>query len=231
MTEHEAGWRVGDVITVSRAPAVVSLSELARLRDRLGASEACAEELASLLGEYHLGEEQTRLAFEAMLRSLGRSEERGDAFSIAGVYGSGKSHLLAVLSLLCGYPEAAWPAFLAGHPQYARAAAGFARPRLVVAIPLDEYPAASHPLEQIVFSCIEEELARRHGVRVALTEDSHLLRLVREHVLPRCRGELDAAAGGEWTALCENDPAAAARAALEVVEERGFPLDWRRSRA
>lgn len=223
--------RIGDLVTVSRAPAVVSLSDLGRLRDRLAQGEPCAEELASLLGEYHLGEEQTRLASEAMLRSLGRSEERGDAFSVAGVYGSGKSHLLSVLALLCGHPQVAWPAFLEGHRQYARAAPGFSQPRLVVPIPLDEYPSPSHPLEQIVFSCLERELSQRHGVRVALTEDSHLVHLVREHVLPRYRGELNAAAQTDWEALSDRDPAAAARAALAVIEQTGFPLDWRRSRA
>jgi hypothetical protein len=232
MTESPGpGLRIGDLVAVSRAPAVVSLSDVARLRDRLACGEPCTEELASLLAEYHLGEEQTRLAFEAMLRSLGRSEERGDAFSVAGVYGSGKSHLLAVLALLCGHPQAAWPAFLEGHPQHARAAVGFPQPRLVVPIPLDEYPSPSHPLEQIVFSSLERELAQRHGVRVALTEDSHLVRLVFDHVLPRFREELNAAAGTDWETLGDRDPAAAAQSALAVIERTGFPLDWRRSRA
>jgi hypothetical protein len=232
MTESVGpGLRIGDLVAVSRAPAVVSLGDVARLRDQLTRGEPCTDELASLLGEYHLGEEQTRLAFEAMLRSLGRSEERGDAFSVAGVYGSGKSHLLAVLALLCGHPQAAWRAFLEGHPQHARAAAGFPQPRLVVPIPLDEYPSPSHPLERIVFSSLERELAQRHGVRTALTEDSHLVRLVRDHVLPRFREALNAAAETDWEALSDDDPAAAARAALAVVEQTGFPLDWRRSRA
>ena len=201
------------------------------LRARLERGEA-APELAGLLGEYYLGGAELRAAVDLLLRSLGRKEERGDAFSLAGVYGTGKSHLLSALALLCGHPAAAWPAFLKTHPQYAPLAAGFARPRVVAAIPLDAYPPHSHTLEHVVFSSLEQELARRHGVRVALTQDSYLLELVQVHVYPQHAAELEEAAGGRgWEAWCREDPAAAAQAALGVLERLKFPLDWRRSRA
>ncbi len=150
--------------------------------------------------------------------------------------------------LLAGHPKAAWPAFLSSHPGYDRAAPrasqrsaasqssiGFERPRLVVAIPLDNYPAQSHPLEHIVLSQIEAELARRHGLRVALTEESHLLDLVEHYVMPQAGAGLDEAAvrttGEEWQVLRARAPEKAAEVALEFLSESGFPLNWRRSRA
>ncbi len=152
-----------------------------------------------------------------------------------GVYGSGKSHLLAVLALLSGHPSRAWPVFLHTHPEHQRASAGFSRPRLVVAVALDEYPSRSHSLETIVFSALEKELAARHGIRIALTEEAHLLDLVDRYLVPRDGGELDAAAeaegGAEWRTLRAKSPERAAQLALAFLEQRRFPLDWRRSRA
>lgn len=232
--ESAASPKVGDLIAISRAPAVVSLTEVERLRDRLSAGEGVGEELASLLTEYYLGDEETRAACETMLRSLGRTEGRGDAFTVAGGYGSGKSHLLAALTLLAGHPREAWPCFLETHPEFRQMAQGFARPKLVVAIALDEYPTQSHPLEYVVFSRLEQELARRHEVQVALTEEAHLLQLVDEYVRPHHGAELEAAArevGQEWEALRAQSPEVAAEVALEFLARTQFPLDWRRSRA
>ena len=111
-----------------------------------------------------------RAAVDLLLRSLGRKEARGDAFSLAGVPGAGKSHLLAALALLCAHPNQAWPAFVKTHRSYASRTDGFRGAKLVVALPLDAYAPPSHPLEHIVFSGLEHELEERHGVRVALTQ-------------------------------------------------------------
>lgn len=219
--------RVGDLISISPAPAVVSLGEMP-------VGEDLAPALALLSG-YSLAEAETRAAFEAITRSLARREERGDAFLISGVYGSGKSHLLAALALLAGHPKEAWPALLASYPGYDRISAAFDRPRLVVAIPLDEYPSASHSLEHIVLSRLEAELAGRHGAVVALTEQSHLLDLVERYVVPQVGDSLNeaasASAGESWQSLRQRDPEQAAEVALRFLADSGFPLDWRRSRA
>lgn len=230
-----ASQTVGDLISVSRVPAVVSLEDLSALRDRLSAGQGAGAALDDLLAGYHLGDPDTRGVFEALLRGLARQEQRGDAFLVQGVYGSGKSHLLAVTALLCGHPNSAWPVFLRTHPEYQRASAGFSRPRLVAAIPLDEYPSRTHSLEMIVLSALERELAHRHGIRVALTEEAHLLDLVDRYVVPQAGGELnamaEAEAGAEWRALRARSSARAARVALAFLARTGFPLDWRRSRA
>ena len=234
-SQLEGSVRVGDLISISRAPAVVSLRDVETLRGKLRAGESCGEQFEELLGGYHLGDPDARAAFDTVVRSLGRPEQRGDAFIVQGVCGAGKSHLLAVLALLCGHPQEAWPAFLSSHSQHERASAAFARPRLVVTIALDEYPPGSHSLEGIVLSALEEELARGHGVRVALTEDSHLLALVDRYVFPQATDGLEQAArakaGKDWQTLREEAPEQAAQAALAFIEQTGFPLDWRRSRA
>jgi len=231
----EGSLTVGDLVSISRAPAVVSLADLEALRGRLSAGEDGSPQLADLLVGYHLGDPDTKAAFDALLRSLGRPERRGDAFIVQGVYGSGKSHLLAALALLCGHPAEAWPVFLRAHPEYQHTSASFTRPRLLVAVPLDEYPPRTHSLEHIVLSALEKELARRHGIRVALTEESHLLDLVDRYVVPQAAPELQETAQAEtgtpWRSLREDSPEQAARVALTFIEQSGFPLDWRRSRA
>jgi len=258
------GLRVGDLVEIAEAPAVVSLGWLEGVRGKLRAGAGASAEVGSLLSGYSLQDPETRAAFEAITRSLGRSEERGDAFLISGVYGAGKSHLLAALALLAGHPQESWPHFLTSHAGYDRIAAACGRPRLVVAIALDEH-SATHSLEHIVLSRLEEELARGHRVRVALTEESHLLDLVERYVVPQVGEQLDAAAreaAGQrrdchgaayaaaprndstgalrqqatkatetWRDLREGDAARAAEVALAFIEETGFPLDWRRSRA
>jgi hypothetical protein len=216
---EQRGRLVGDLIEVARAPVVVSLSDVEGLRGRLGEGGG-ADEARSLLAGYSLAEPETRAAFEAITRSLARDEARGDAFLISGVYGSGKSHLLAAVTLLVGHPRESWPHFLSSHPGYDRVAARFGGPRLVVAVPLDEY-SQTVPLEHIVLSRVEIELARRHGVRVALTEESHLLDLVERYVVPQVGDSLDEAAGESWRALRERDTAEAARVALEFITSTG----------
>jgi len=232
------GMRVGDLIFVSRAPAVVSLSDVEQVRDALalpGGRGIAYDRAVDLLRGYHLGDKETRAAFEAMIASLGRTEQRGDAFLLQGVCGAGKSHLLAVLALLCGHPNVAWPPFLETHPHYERTSRAFARPRLVVSVPLDEYHGPSHSLEHVVLSRLESELARRHGVRVALTEQSHLLELVQRYVVPQAGAGLDemcrVAGAAPWRVVHDTDPQRAAEIAVEFIAHTGFPLDWRRSRA
>jgi hypothetical protein len=195
-SEASAQKLVGDLVSISLDSPVVSLTDLDRVRGELAGGGDVSRDLAALLAHYCLDDASARAAFDVIISGLARAEALGDAFHLQGVYGTGKSHLLAVLTLLCGHPEAAWPAFLATHPQYAELAGRFGRKRLVAAIALDEYPVRSHPLEHIVLSCLEEELANRHEVRAALTEESHLLELVERYVAPQAGAELDRAARG-----------------------------------
>ncbi len=232
---HQIHGRVGDLVSISSAPPVVSLAEVEAVRRAFLAGEDVEAQIAALVGDYSLGDTEGRTAFDVILESLASQKGRGDAFHVQGVCGAGKSHLLAVVALLSACPECAWPAFLSSHPDYAAAAEGLRRGRLVVSIALDEYPAQTHPLEYIVLSRLEAELADRHGVRVALTQESHLLDLVGRYVVPQVGGALDeaarAASGAAWQDLRAAAPDTAAEVALEFIEQERFPLDWRRSRA
>jgi hypothetical protein len=221
---------VGDLISIPSDSPVVSLTDLERVRRELASGGDVSDHLSALLAHYCLDDANTRAAFDVIVSGLAREEALGDAFHLQGVYGTGKSHLLAVATLLCGHPRAAWPTFLATHPQYAQFPDRF-RPRLVAAVALDEYPVRTHPLEHIVLSRIEQELARHRDARVALTEESHLLDLVERYVVPQVGPQLDDAAGVSWRQLREQDPDRAASVALEFMEASQFPLDWRRSRA
>lgn len=240
MAPDQAGiTRVGDLISISPSPPVVSLTDVARIRPEIAERGATRQagataEMRDLLSGYCLDDLETRAAFEVMIAGLAREQKLGDAFHVQGVYGAGKSHLLAALTLLAGHPQVAWPVFLRNHPGYGDVAAGFAKPRLVVSVALDEYPSKTHPLEHVVLSRVEEELANRHGVRAALTEESHLLDLVERYVAPQIGDALDEAASRacavEWSELRQRDPERAAALALDLIAEMSFPLDWRRSR-
>lgn len=225
---------VGDLVSITSGPVVISLTDVGAVGERLRAGREAAEDLAALLRHWSASDPQTKAALEIMLSSLAREEQRGDAFHIQGVQGAGKSHLLAVIALLAARPDKAWPVFLQGRAEYERIREGFGQPRLVVPIALDEYPTRSHPLEYVVLSRMEEALREQYGLRAALTEESHLLGLVERYVRPQALQDLDEAArrsGLSWSELRTQDPRSASQAALAVVEQVGFPLDWRRSRA
>ena len=235
MIDEPEAVRVGDLISLSPVTPVVSLSDVEGIRRSLAAGQDSLSGLRGLLAHYCLDDADTRAAFEVMVSGLARQAELGDAFHVQGVYGTGKSHLLAALTLLSGHPEQAWPVFLETHPEYAEVAGSFGGPRLVVAIALDEYPTRTHTLEYVVLSRIEQELAQRHGARVALTEESHLLELVDRYVAPQVGEGLEEAARGatgqNWGELRAGEPERAAAVALDFMAATGFPLDWRRSRA
>jgi hypothetical protein len=226
---------IGDIVAIVRTAPVVSLADVNQLRRQLRDGADPGAELAALLRDYCLADPDTRAAFDVMMGALTADSRIGDAFHVQGVYGTGKSHLLAALALLTGHPRTAWPVFLEGHPECEELALAFDRRRLVAAIALDEYPSRTHPLEHVVLAELERALAEDHGVKVALTEESHLLDLVDRYVVPQAGAELDRVAseacGQGWAELRSQDPGRAAQVALEFITATSFPLDWRRSRS
>ena len=88
-------------------------------------------------------DDRSRHALDVALRAL-LSRGAGAAFFVNGVYGSGKSHLLGVLALLC--EGAGAEAFGRAHPALAALPREFA-PRLVVHFSLDDYGADVWSLE------------------------------------------------------------------------------------
>lgn len=140
---------IADLIAVRPFPAVVQAADVRALRSK-------TEPADDFIGGYLGFDERARHALEATLHSLSR-EEIGGGFFLNGVFGSGKSHLLGLLSLLCD--GIGHHAFAQTHPHLAPLLKRFA-PRLVVHFSLDEYDA-SHALEAIFWREVESEWARR----------------------------------------------------------------------
>jgi len=122
--------RVGDLISISDFPAVVVLADVAALKERLGAESPLAADtqaqLRAYLEHYFIDEPENRAACDGILGSLARASGPGGAFLVRGVYGSGKSHLLAALSLLAEHRDM-WPHFLPGLEGGYPGSAGYCR--------------------------------------------------------------------------------------------------------
>jgi hypothetical protein len=223
-------------------PEVITLAPVKDLKDRLrkegdSPSRKTEAELRALLELYFIDHPDNRRAWESILTSLARVEGPGRGFLISGAYGSGKSHLLAALSLLAECPGA-WNHFLHGHP-WARnfgRAFGPARRLLAVEVPLDSYRGSAHALESVVFRCIEDELRRRLGEDApALVDETAYLEAFEKLVLPhRSKPFADFASEHgetrEWKVLAAEDRAAALRLAREFMRSHGIDVAIERPR-
>lgn len=152
---------IGDLISVRSFPAVVQAADVRSLRDAVPQqneqeSGELDEAAHDFIGGYLGFDERARHAVDATVGSL--AERRGGAFFLNGVFGSGKSHLLGLLALLCdgdGYEV-----FTETHPYLAAPLRAFG-PRLVVHFSLDEYSAAGFSLEDIFWREVRSEWQRR----------------------------------------------------------------------
>ncbi len=147
---------VGDLIRVKDFHPVVHQHNINALAQSL-CSETSAlspdthERLADLLENYSIQDDLNRQAFDSVLTAFARPQGRG--FLINGVFGSGKSHLLAVLLMLCR-SEQAWNSFLRSHPEYASRTQHFPpySKWLAVSFSLDAYSGKAHDLESVFWS-------------------------------------------------------------------------------
>ncbi|MCS6862394.1 MAG: DUF6079 family protein, partial [Abditibacteriales bacterium] len=144
---------LSDLIEVRPFPTVVQLAHADALRQALRAegenlSAATREQLRGFVEHYFVSDEHNRRTLDAVLQSLAHAEH-GQGFFLNGVYGSGKSHLLTLVSLLCEFP-AARESFLRTHPEYAPYLQRIgAQRRLVAHFSLDDYSPKQHDLETI----------------------------------------------------------------------------------
>src|SRR5690554_1074488 len=130
-----------------------------------------------LTGSFLLTEESRKI-LESFFGSLNRNEGRG--FFLEGNYGSGKSHLLTIISLLLTYPQS-WSPLLeqtgknASFQGYKEMALN--GNYLVVNISLVEHSNRQH-LEDIINEAIVNSLKEEAAVELesALTEDGHYRR-------------------------------------------------------
>jgi hypothetical protein len=227
----------GDLIHLSDFPDVVVLSDVARLKRRM---EREGDELSphtrslleGYLSQYVITEPENRAACQAVLTSLARVEGPGRAFLIRGVYGAGKSHLLALASILAEHARA-WPFFLRTHPEFAHLVSSFTASRqlLVIQVSLDEFRAESQALEDVIFDAIEAELALpKYRVFSPLADASHILGVVREYLTAAEKPRLDRLSGGSWEQLASESPSRAAEIAARLIRRRSLPISVRRSR-
>ena len=148
---------LGDFVESRPFPAVITGAHIRDLR-----AQPDSEDTLDFVGGYLGFDARSHHALQTLLGSL--AAPRGGAFWLNGVYGSGKSHLLGVLALLCDGAEresAGRAVFGALYPQFAPLLAEFA-PRLVVSIALDDYGAASFDLETIFWRELKAQAARQN---------------------------------------------------------------------
>lgn len=151
---------IGDLIDVRSVPTIVDPGDVADLRARLRTesppSAETDEALCALTEHYYVLDAHNRVALETLLRSFAgarnESSERqskGAGFFINGVYGSGKSHLLALLAFVAEFP-AARTSFLRAHEEFTREVEALAgRRTLVVYLSLEDYAPPQFSLETI----------------------------------------------------------------------------------
>jgi len=144
---------LSDLIEVRPFPTVVQRAHADALRQALreegeNLSAGTQESLRGFVEHYFVSDEHNRRTVDALLQSLAQTE-RGQGFFLNGVYGSGKSHLLALLGLLGEFP-AARECFVRTHPEYATYLHRIGEQRrLVVHFSLDDYSPKQHDLEAI----------------------------------------------------------------------------------
>lgn len=149
--------RVGDFVEVVGVQPVVQISQV---RDA-PRNEGFPNELASLVDGYLVVEGANAAAVHGLLSAL----QTGGAFLLSGVYGTGKSHLLAVLGLIAEFPDAR-RRFVARNPNWSPLLQPLADRRFFVTyISLDEFDPTVFALERIVAKEVATE-AKRKGFSV-----------------------------------------------------------------
>ena len=151
---------IADLIEVRWFPAVVQAADICALREpalREAARDGTSAGAADFIGGYLGFDERARHALVTSLRSLAQAHS-GGAFFLNGVFGSGKSHLLGVLTLLAD--GIGHDTFVQTQPHLAPCLQTF-EPRLVVHFSLDNYDAASFALEEVFWREVKAEWARR----------------------------------------------------------------------
>jgi hypothetical protein len=235
--------RFSDLIRVKPAPEPWDLGRLQELRemlDREGStlSLMSGAAAAEILKSYLTPADPAADPLYRLLKCVADNGGRGAGYWLRGARNAGKTHLLAVATLLLEYPVVR-PLFLATHEHYQGVLRELDKrhPILAVPVPLEEHRAHDEHLEDIFFDRTEAELRRsRYGLDLPLSEHSYALDLIERHVVPRYGAELDAHAARlpgtqrSWRDLCERNPAAAVAAARSFAQEIGYPLDFRQSR-
>jgi len=145
--------RIGDFVEVVNVNPVVQLSQV---RDATRTKDFPSE-LAPLIDSYIVVEGSNAAALHGLLSAL----PTGGAFLLSGVYGTGKSHLMAVIGLLAEFPEAR-NRFAARNPNWMTLLQALPDRRFFTTyISLDEFDPAAFALETIVAKEFAAEAERK----------------------------------------------------------------------
>lgn len=143
--------RLGDVLVIRRIPPVISGADIRSYRTHPNSPDT-----AAFLSGYLGVDSRSRHALHTVLSSLS-GWDTGGAFWLNGVFGSGKSHLLGVLTLLG--EGAGHEVFASAHPDCAAYLKSFSH-RFCVHISLDEFNAGQLGLEEIFWRELQRQWAR-----------------------------------------------------------------------
>ncbi|MEI6520744.1 MAG: DUF6079 family protein [bacterium] len=145
--------RIGDFITFQDFPAVIRPDHAAQVKSGGDGS--------SWVKQYALTAPDHRKMLEEILSSMAWGQH-GKAILINGLYGTGKSHLLALLDILASN-ESAWMGFTEINPLFERFTKKMIDKRILpVFFSLDDYPPAMTLEEAVLF-----EISRSLGVTVS----------------------------------------------------------------
>jgi hypothetical protein len=136
-------------VAASAPPRLGDLVEVPELRTVVQLADLHDPTLRRALLDSFLLTPDAEACLQSMVRAIGGG--RGQGFFVTGHFGTGKSHLLSMLALLCEDPGA-WAPFAEGPLAPHREAVAAARP-LVVSVSLLEH-AAEERLEDIVAAAV-----------------------------------------------------------------------------
>lgn len=146
-------FRVGDFVEVVAVNPVVQLTQV-RETPR---THSLPEPLAPLVDGYLVIEGANAAAMHGLLSAL----SQGGAFLLSGVYGTGKSHLMATLGLLAEFPDAR-QRFARRNPTWSPLLQPVGERRFFVTyISLDEFDPTAFALETVVAREIASEAERK----------------------------------------------------------------------
>lgn len=209
-------------------PPVKTVIELATVRD------ASAEDLAQLikLTETFVVTEDIERCLRVILDQIANSPNEGIGFFLTGNFGSGKSHFLAVLSLLLQHSWA-WNPITAQCEALGDYESKLHERRfLVVQIPMLEY-RQTDALEDVIFQSVESALANLHQIFVSLASDSAFFEQFEKYILPAHRQEIDAfvesklKARKSWDVLRNESLEDAKNYAQEYLQTAGQHIPFR----
>jgi len=146
-------FRIGDFVEVVAVNPVVQLTQV-RETPR---THSLPEPLAPLVDGYLVVESTNAAAMHGLLSAL----PQGGAFLLSGVYGTGKSHLMATIGLLAEFPDAR-QRFARRNPNWSPLLQPIGERRFFVTyISLDEFDPTAFALETVVAREIAAEANRK----------------------------------------------------------------------